>query len=89
MLSYRSDLVGVDWEALKHDLIADGFHNGRTTDQLQLSFEHSAFVAMAFDGGRCIATGRVLSDGVGNGVLTTAVENKTLAGPKKPQWRAR
>ncbi len=66
MITYRSDLKGVDWEALKQDLIADDFHNGRTTAQLRLSFEHSAVVAMSYDGDRCIATGRVLSDGVGN-----------------------
>jgi GNAT superfamily N-acetyltransferase len=66
MITYQSDLEGVNWEALKQDLIADDFHNGRTTAQLRLSFENSAFVAMAFDGERCIATGRLLSDGVGS-----------------------
>lgn len=65
-ITYRSDLEGVDWEALKQDLIADDFHNGRTTDQLRLSFENSQHVAMGFDGDRCIANGRMLSDGVGN-----------------------
>lgn len=65
-ISFRSSLEGVDWEALKHDLIADDFHNGRTTTQLRLSFENSAHVAMAFDGPRCIGNGRLLSDGVGN-----------------------
>ena len=66
MISYRSDLEGVDWEALRRDLIADDFHNGRTTSQLRLSFENSACVAMGYDGDRCIANGRFLSDGVGN-----------------------
>jgi ribosomal protein S18 acetylase RimI-like enzyme len=66
MITYRSDLKGVDWDALKQDLIADDFHNGRTTAQLRLSFENSALVAMGYDGERCIATGRLLSDGVGN-----------------------
>ncbi len=66
MISFRTDLAGVDWEALKQDLIADDFHNGRTTAQLRLSFENSAHVAMGFDGARCIANGRLLSDGVGN-----------------------
>lgn len=69
MITYRSDLKGINWEALKQDLIADSFHNGRTTAQLQLSFENSAFVAMGFDGDRCIATGRMLSDGVGNAYI--------------------
>ncbi len=66
MIDYRSDLKGVDWEALRKDLIADDFHNGRTTAQLRLSFENSACVAMAFDDKRCIGNGRLLSDGVGN-----------------------
>jgi GNAT superfamily N-acetyltransferase len=66
MISFRTDLEGVDWEALKQDLIADDFHNGRTTPQLRLSFENSTHVAMGFDGMRCIANGRLLSDGVGN-----------------------
>jgi len=66
MIEFRSDLAGVDWEALKQDLIADDFHNGRTTSQLRRSFENSTFVAMGFDGDRCIANGRLLSDGVGN-----------------------
>ena len=66
MIDYRSDLEGVDWEALRQELFADDFHNGRTTAQLRLSFENSAFVAMGHDGGRCIANGRLLSDGVGN-----------------------
>jgi len=66
MITYRSDLKGVDWERLKQDLIADDFHNGRTTTQLRLSFENSAVVAMGHDGDRCIANGRLLSDGVGN-----------------------
>lgn len=66
MITYRSDLEGVDWEALRCDLVADDFHNGRTTRQLRLSFENSAVVAMGFDEDRCIANGRLLSDGVGN-----------------------
>ena len=63
---YRSDLEGVVWEALKEDRVADDFHNGRITAQLRLSFENSKFVAMGYMGDRCIANGRLLSDGVGN-----------------------
>jgi ribosomal protein S18 acetylase RimI-like enzyme len=66
LINYRSDLTGVNWEELRGDLIADDFHNGRTTAQLRLSFENSACVAMAFDDTRCIGNGRMLSDGVGN-----------------------
>ena len=28
MITYRSDLDGVDWDELRRDLIADEFHNG-------------------------------------------------------------
>lgn len=66
MIEIRTDLKAVDWEALKHDLINDNFHNGRSTAQLRLSFENSTHVAMGFDEARCIANGRMLSDGVGN-----------------------
>ena len=66
MIRYQNHLEGIDWEALRGDLIADDFHNGRTTAQLRLSFENSQHVAMGFDGTRCIANGRLLSDGVGN-----------------------
>ena len=66
MVTLCTTLDGVDWEALRRDLIADDFHNGRTTAQLRLSFENSTHVAMGFDGARCIANARMLSDGVGN-----------------------
>ena len=66
MIEYRNDTRCVDWEVLRQDLIADDFHNGRTAKQLRLSFENSTVVAMGYDRGRCIATGRLLSDGVGN-----------------------
>lgn len=66
MISFHTDLAAVDREVLREDLIADDFHNGRTTRQLRLSFENSSFVAMAFDGTRCIGNARLLSDGVGN-----------------------
>jgi ribosomal protein S18 acetylase RimI-like enzyme len=69
MITYRSDLEGVDWEALKQDLIADDFHNGRTTAQLRLSFENSYAVAIGWHGDQCIANGRLLSDGVGNAYI--------------------
>ena len=66
MLEFHDHLEGLDWETLKQDLLNDNFHNGRTTKQLQLSFENSQHVAMAFDEGRCIGNARMLSDGVGN-----------------------
>ncbi len=69
MTSFQSTVEGVDWEQLRQDLVADDFHNGRTTAQLRLSFENSASVALAFDGQRCIGNGRLISDGVGNALI--------------------
>ena len=65
-IEYRTDLIGVDWEAFKQDLIDDDFHNGRTTRQLQLSFENSFQVVMVWGGRRVIGSARQLSDGVSN-----------------------
>ena len=69
MITFASNTNNVDWEQLKIDLIQDEFHNGRTTNQLRLSFENSSYVAMAFDGKHCIANGRMLSDGIGNAMI--------------------
>lgn len=66
MVTVNANLVGVDWDALRQDLIDDDFHNGRTAEQLAASFENSQHVAMAFDGRRCIGNARALSDGIGN-----------------------
>lgn len=63
---FAKHLNNVDWPALRQDLIDDDFHNGRTTAQLQTSFENSALAVMAWHNNRCIATARALSDGVGN-----------------------
>ena len=66
LVVYDTHLSAVDWEGLKQDLIADEFHNGRTTTQLRKSFENSQAVAMAFESDRCIGNGRLLSDGICN-----------------------
>ncbi len=65
-LEYQSVPDSINWESLKADLIADDFHNGRTTEQLRLSFENSKIQIYCLDGKRCIATARALSDGVCN-----------------------
>lgn len=69
MITLQRHLDGVDWHALREDLIADHFHNGRTTEQLEASFDNSQHVVMAFDGERCIGNARALSDGVGNAYI--------------------
>lgn len=65
-MQYTTDASLIDWRVLMEDLIADDFHNGRTQAQLRDSFVQSYSSAFALEEGRCIATGRLLSDGVGN-----------------------
>jgi len=65
-LEYQTVPNSINWESLKADLITDDFHNGRTTEQLRLSFENSKIQIYCLDGKRCIATARALSDGVCN-----------------------
>ncbi len=57
---------GIDWVALKRDLAADDFDNGRTPAQLERSFRNSAVAVYACDGDRVIGKARALSDGVCN-----------------------
>lgn len=63
---YRQDPEGIDFAALRADLISDNFHNGRTTDELQKSFCKSFISVFAMFDSRCIGTARALSDEVCN-----------------------
>jgi predicted GNAT family acetyltransferase len=56
----------VDWQAVRADLLADDFDNGRTPDALRRSFEASQHVAIAWAGEQVVGTARLLSDGVCN-----------------------
>ena len=60
------DLDGVDWVAVKADLVADDFDNGRSAAALRRSFEQSTHVVIAWHGARVVGTARALSDGVCN-----------------------
>ena len=64
-----SSLDGIDWRAVRADLIADDFDNGRSPDALRRSFERSQHVAIARDDERVVGTARLLSDGVCNAYL--------------------
>jgi predicted GNAT family acetyltransferase len=59
-------LDGVDWHAVRADLLVDDFDNGRTPGALERSFEASQYVAIAWSGDRVVGTARLLSDGVCN-----------------------
>lgn len=65
-ITYKCDLEGIDWTALKALLKEDDFDNGRTPEQLRTSFENSRVVVFALDGERVIGKARALSDGVCN-----------------------
>lgn len=69
MIRYQETLEGVDWDALRADLIADDFHNGRNAEQYRRSFAQSEVVVLAFDDQRVIGTVRALSDGVCNAYI--------------------
>ena len=63
---YREDLRRVDWGQMKATLAEDKFDNGRTPEQLRISFANSSAAVIAYVGDRIIGTARVLSDGVCN-----------------------
>lgn len=65
-VTYKRDLDGVDWAEMKATLHVDDFDNGRTPEQLRISFENSAATCIAYIDGRIIGTVRVLSDGICN-----------------------
>jgi ribosomal protein S18 acetylase RimI-like enzyme len=66
VVTYKSDLGGVNWGQLKATLSADNFDNGRSPEQLRRSFENSYAAIVAYDGERAVGTARALSDGVCN-----------------------
>jgi ribosomal protein S18 acetylase RimI-like enzyme len=68
-VTLRDDLAGVDWVALKADLAADEFDNGRSADALRRSFEAAQLVAIAWHKGRVVGTARALTDGVCNAYI--------------------
>ena len=69
LITYKTDLDGVDWDEMKATLLQDDFDNGRTPAQLETSFAQSAHVCLAYADGRLIGTARALSDGVCNGYI--------------------
>lgn len=66
---YKSNLENIDWAALKSDLLQDSFDNGRSPEQLKVSFENSYAVCIASFENHVVGTARVLSDGVCNAYL--------------------
>lgn len=68
-VQYTKELGAVNWQDMKRLLAADDFDNGRTTEQLQCSFENSYAACLAYVNGELAGTARILSDGVCNAYL--------------------
>ncbi|BAZ67362.1 MAG: GNAT family N-acetyltransferase [Pelatocladus maniniholoensis HA4357-MV3] len=69
IIIYKRDLENVDWEEMKATLSQDKFDNGRSPEQLRVSFANSYATCIAYAGDRIIGTARVLSDGVCNAYI--------------------
>lgn len=68
-ITYSFDIQNIDWVALKADLKADNFDNGRTPEQYRLSAQNSYLNCFAYAEGRIVGNLRVLSDQVGNAYI--------------------
>jgi ribosomal protein S18 acetylase RimI-like enzyme len=66
---YKTDLAEVDWARMKETLAADNFDNGRTPEQLRISFQNSYAAVVAHHANRIVGTARGLSDGVCNAYI--------------------
>lgn len=68
-ITYKFDLVNVDWDEIKAKVAEDHFDNGRTAEQLKKSFENSFATCFAYDDSQIIGKARALSDGVCNAYI--------------------
>jgi predicted GNAT family acetyltransferase len=68
-ITYKTDLDNVDWAEMKTTLRQDAFDNGRSPEQLKISFENSYAACVAYANNRIVGTARVLSDGICNAYL--------------------
>ena len=68
-ITYKMDLMDIDWDELKAKVAEDNFDNGRTSEQLKASFENSFATCMALAGEQIIGKVRALSDGVCNAYI--------------------
>ena len=68
-ITYKLDLLNVDWNEIKTRVAEDDFDNGRTPEQLQTSFENSFATCLAYADDQIIGKVRALSDGVCNAYI--------------------
>lgn len=62
-LHWKSDLDGVDWDALSH-LYRIAPLGEKKPEDLRVSFGNSRFTCLVFDGATLVGAGRALADGV-------------------------
>jgi ribosomal protein S18 acetylase RimI-like enzyme len=62
-LLWKSDLTGVDWDALSH-LYRIAPLGEKKPEDLRTSFGNSRYTCLVFDGTTLVGAGRVLADGV-------------------------
>ncbi len=63
-ITFKLDLENVNWKEIKDKVTKEHFDNGRTPEQLKVSFENSYATCIAYDGDQIIGKSRALSDGV-------------------------
>jgi len=68
-IEYVTGLDGVDWDEIKRKIQEDDFDNGRTAEQLRVSFENSYATCLAYEGDQIVGKLRALSDGVCNAYI--------------------
>jgi predicted GNAT family acetyltransferase len=66
---YKTDLDNVDRTTMKTTLRQDAFDNGRSSEQLKISFKNSYAACVDYVDEQIIGTARVLSDGVCNSYI--------------------
>lgn len=66
---YVTGLDNVDWEEIKRKVQEDDFDNGRTADQLRVSFENSFATCVAYDWDQIVGKLRALSYGICNAYI--------------------
>ena len=68
-ITYKTDLLNVDWNQVKSRVVEDDFDNGRSPEQLKTSFENSFATCLAYADDQVIGKVRALSDGVCNAYI--------------------
>lgn len=65
-ITYKTDLIDVNWDEIKAKVQADEFDNGRMAAQLAASFRNSGATVIAYAGAEIVGKARALTDGVCN-----------------------